>query len=176
MIYCRECMRQINKIIRKRNNSKRVAYNKNYRSKNREQHNKNERKYYAKNSEMINQKAKNWRKGNGVFTVMHLSARARAKKKKIPYELSVEIIKNLCEKQQNRCAITDLPFHFHNLNSYKNKPYAPSIDRRDCAKGYTLDNIQITCVIVNKAKNEYCQEIFDLMCMSRMRVLNGFKT
>lgn len=53
------------------------------------------------------------------------------------------------------------------------RPFAPSIDRIESKKGYTSDNIQIVCQIVNRAKNEYSQEMFDAMCLARVRQLNG---
>ncbi len=174
MIYCKKCMKEINKTIRKRNNNQRTDYNKKYRNKNRGKYNEWERDYYSKNKEKLDRKSKDWRHTiAGTFTVMHLSAKDRARRKNIPYELSPDIIRMICETQHLKCDLTDIVFDFSSDKRFKSRPFAPSLDRIDTKKGYTLDNIQMVCVIVNRAKNEYSQELFDKICEARVRVLNG---
>ena len=48
-----------------------------------------------------------------------------------------------------------------------------TLDRKDNSLGYTYSNIQIVTVMVNKAKNEFTQEMFDEMCKDRMKVINN---
>jgi hypothetical protein len=171
---CRDCVRVANKAARKRHNAKRTEYNRQYRTKNRAQHNDWERNYFAKNKEALSKKSKRWREGNGAFTIMHLGARGRAHKKGIPYELTPALIGTICEViQGGKCALTGVPFDYSDDGQFRFRPFAPSIDRKDSSKGYTVDNVQITCVIVNKAKNEYPQEMFDAMCLARAKVLNA---
>lgn len=173
-LYCRDCNRKINKIIRKRNNTQRTAYNKKYRDLNREKYNKWEREYYRKNSEQHLQKSKKWRDSvKGTFRFIHLSAKQRAKRKKLEYSLSVEGLILIAQSQNNRCSLTLIPFDLKSSDEYRVRPFAPSIDRIDNSKGYTFDNIRIVCVIVNKARNEYSYDIFDKMCRARVKVLNN---
>ena len=48
------------------------------------------------------------------------------------------------------CALSGLPFSLEVLGQgAAPRPYAPSIDRRDVAVGYTADNIRIICWAVN---------------------------
>ncbi len=43
------------------------------------------------------------------------------------------------------------------IDDSKYNPYAPSVDRIDNDKGYTDDNIQITCMIYNFCKNKFTE-------------------
>ena len=173
-IYCRPCMAEVNKVIRKRNNAQRTEYNKKYRNENREKYNEWERQYHDKNRKKHDAKSKAWRETEvGLFRTMHLSARQRAKQKGIDYELSPTTIRAIYEIQFRKCALTGIDFDLSGVSDYRVRPFAPSIDRKDSKKGYTYENIQMVCIIVNKAKNEYPQELFDMMCISRVRKING---
>ncbi len=172
VIYCKECIAIYSKDIRKKHNAKRTEYNKKYREENREKYNQWERNNYKKNSQQLSMNAKKWRDENGRFQMMHLSAQNRARKKKIPYELTAAIIHTCLMIQNNKCALTGIEFVLTDEN-YQWRPFTPSIDRIDNSKGYTLDNIQLVCTMVNKAKNIYAIELFDKMCRARMEKLNG---
>lgn len=173
-LYCRECVAVYQKVIRKRHNAKRTEYNKFYRRENRESYNAWERAYYRKNSARLNAKSKAWRDAShGTFSIMHLSAKDRARRRNLTYALTPKTIKQLCEAQGNRCALTGMPFDYSKSDEFICRPFAPSLDRKDTSKGYTLDNVQITCVMVNKAKNEFHQEMFDAMCLARVRQINA---
>ena len=64
------------------------------------------------------------------------------------FALTAEDVITLWEKQQGRCAISDMPMahEFKNLRS-------ASIDRIDNSKGYIQGNVQLVCQWVNYAKN-----------------------
>lgn len=172
-IYCRDCMKEINKIIRKRNNEQRTEYNRQYRAVHREEYREWERENYKKRSEERRSQAKSWReKRHGTIKMMHLAARLRARKKQISYELSPEFIDVILSSQGDKCVLTGLDFVYESDSEYKVRPFAPSLDRKDTSKGYSLDNIQIVCIIANKARNEYSMEIFDQMCLARVEQLN----
>ena len=42
----------------------------------------------------------------------------------------------------------------------KRHPFSPSIDRRDCAGGYTQGNCRIICTMLNLALNEFGEDAF----------------
>ncbi len=75
--------------------------------------------------------------------------------------------------QNNKCRLTGIEFDMTRGGSFRANPYAPSIDRIDNSRGYTADNIQIICHIVNVAKNEYPTDVFDTICRARVAVLGG---
>jgi hypothetical protein len=81
------------------------------------------------------------------------SARYRAIKRKLPFDLTIDFVANAIEK--GKCPITGIGFILDAPQGTRTHPWAPSIDRKDTAKGYTRDNIQIVCAIYNMAKNDY---------------------
>ena len=173
-LYCRTCVAELMKISRKRNNAHRTEYNRQYREKNRAAFNAWEREHYVKRKNTVSNQAKIWRETrSGSIRMLHLSTRNRAKKKGREYKLSPEIINCIMEIQKNRCALTDIEFELTSDGDHRYRPFAPSIDRKDNSGGYTIENIQIVCCIVNKARNEYPVELFDAMCRARVVKLDG---
>lgn len=75
----------------------------------------------------------------------------------LPIEITVDDLKELFRHQEGRCAILGTK-----LDPYKvfvsNHPLAPSVDRLDNTKGYTLDNIQICSRFANFGKCSYPHE------------------
>lgn len=84
-------------------------------------------------------------------------ARERANKFKREFNLDQDYIRFLLEKQDNRCALSDIPFEEQGKFSF-------SIDRIDSNKGYTKDNIQLVNQYINVMKSDMSQEMFLLMC------------
>lgn len=56
-------------------------------------------------------------------------------------------LRDLMERQQDRCALTGIPFHFHGEDA--DASLLPSADRIDSDKNYEPGNIQIVCRFVN---------------------------
>ena len=67
---------------------------------------------------------------------------------RLNFDIDNDYVVDLWEKQQGKCAITDLPMvhKFNQLNSV-------SIDRIDSSKGHVRGNIQLICQAVNLMKN-----------------------
>jgi len=101
------------------------------------------------------------------------SCRLSAKRKNIAFELSSAVIMTLIKSQNEQCALTGISFDWGFGGEHRANPFAPSIDRKDSRKGYTYDNIQIVCYIVNLGKNEYPIELYDRVCRARVGILNG---
>lgn len=74
------------------------------------------------------------------------SARQRAKGKGIFFDLRLEDL-----EFPERCPIFDVPFESGTRHSHDN---APSLDRIDATKGYTLDNVAIICHRANFIKSD----------------------
>lgn len=104
------------------------------------------------------------------------SAHVRAKTKGFTCDITVELLESYICVQDEKCVLTDIPFDFTHETGGRLRAFAPSIDRIDSSKGYTFDNIQIVCAVVNFAKNDQPQEVFDAMCRARVEVLNRAKT
>ena len=82
------------------------------------------------------------------------------------FELSVEQIKELWDKQGGRCPYTGLEMRlpvseWDQLGRAAN-PYQASLDRIDSSRGYVQGNVEFVCLVVNYAKNGFSkQEMLD---------------
>ena len=94
---------------------------------------------------------------------------SRTKSKRVRHtteiDFDIDFLKKLWDKQEGKCNISGIPMThiLHNGAMYENV----SIDRIDSLKGYTKDNIQLVCCIINKMKLDmssqklidYCSKI-----------------
>jgi hypothetical protein len=80
------------------------------------------------------------------------SARVRS----YEFDLMLEDIYKLTEDMT--CSVTGhkLSWHWEGKGS---NPWAPSLDRKDNAKGYTLDNVRVVCWIFNLSRNVWDDSI-----------------
>lgn len=78
------------------------------------------------------------------------AAKRRAEKKGFEFDITIEFLHELWDKQKGLCSITKLPM----TNNFKMDQfnYNVSVDRIDSSKGYTKDNVQLVCNIVNRMK------------------------
>jgi hypothetical protein len=83
------------------------------------------------------------------------SAKTRAARKGLPFDLTPAVLHVVVQLQGMNCAATGIPLQLNASTEYHKNPYAPSLDRKDSDKGYTLDNIQIVCTWYNMMKNEW---------------------
>jgi hypothetical protein len=65
-------------------------------------------------------------------------------------DLTVDWIADKIEK--GFCEVTGLPFDLERDGERTARAFCPSIDRIDCSKGYTTDNVQVVCWIYNRSK------------------------
>lgn len=82
--------------------------------------------------------------------------KSRAKKKKIPFKLSIKDMFDKIKTQNFKCYYSDLDINFYN----KDSTITASLDRKDSSKGYTKSNINWVHTDINKMKNEYSEEYF----------------
>lgn len=95
------------------------------------------------------------------------SSKKRATKKKILHSVGSGDLKKLFEKQNGLCAIMGVPLNITRDSNQINGTCPPdriSIDRINNDGGYTLDNIQLTCVFVNKWRGRARLEEFIGYC------------
>lgn len=104
------------------------------------------------------------------------TCRGSAQQRGLDFELTSETVHAMIIVQGAKCILTGIPFDWGFGGKFRANPFAPSIDRRDSSKGYTYDNIQIVCYIVNLAKNQYPIEMFDRMCIARVEQLSHGQT
>lgn len=87
------------------------------------------------------------------------SARLRAKRRDLPFEISVEWALQRLVAQNYRCGRTGIQLQLvcpRTDTTYN--AFSPSFDRIDSAQGYTPDNTQLVCFMYNAAKNRFSAE------------------
>lgn len=92
------------------------------------------------------------------------ACKGRAYHRGLEYGIDRDDILELYLKQGKKCALTGIEMlPLPGWKTLKNK-WRPSIDRIDSSKGYTIDNIQIVCAIVNIMKQDLPQSLFIKLC------------
>jgi hypothetical protein len=109
------------------------------------------------------------------------NTKSNAIKRNLDVKITESDIVRQFEKQKGLCALsgTKLTFNYKN----KNKLTYISIDRIDSKKGYTLDNIQLVCGIINKMKSDlsndkfvsYCKSIYYGMLTNEVKKVKALK-
>ena len=122
-----------------KNKARALAANKNWRKENKDRHKEMNAIWYRKT------------KDENLKKYLLKYAKARAVKKKLDFNLTEEdiIIPEICP-------IMRVPF--------SSGRYSPSIDRIDCKKGYTKDNIQVISSLANRMKWDSSQEELHNFC------------
>ena len=80
---------------------------------------------------------------------LYKNSKQNSKNYNAPYDLTMEYIQELLEKQNYKCAYSGIPFS----NDKKDKYTYPTIDRIDSTKGYVKGNVCICTLFVNIMKN-----------------------
>lgn len=102
------------------------------------------------------ERIKSWRLSN-LIQYRLLSAKTRAKIKKIEFNLTEEIILSKLNEQNNKCFYSGVDLLTINEmeNNWKcGNIHTLSIDRINSKLGYTEDNIVLASSVVNSMKNE----------------------
>jgi len=93
--------------------------------------------------------------------------RYRAKKKNQKFTINIEYIQELLEKQNYKCALTDISINcgrstYKQRSTYKEQ--FASLDRIDSSQGYIPGNVQWIHKDVNKMKQDLSEERFVELC------------
>lgn len=85
-----------------------------------------------------------------------------AKRRGIPFDLSVKYLWEIFEKQERKCDLTGLPIWFGRVH-YHNETSA-SLDRIDSNQGYIEGNVRWVLKDINMIKGAYNNEYFVRLC------------
>lgn len=91
----------------------------------------------------------------GRAVQLHSNAKRRAEDKGIVFDLDRIDIAN--RVTAGRCEVTRLPFDLTAGTGLN--PWAPSLDRKNSAGGYTSENVQVVCTAYNLAKGPWGDEV-----------------
>ena len=98
------------------------------------------------------EKQKKWR-GNNLIHYRVESAKHRAKRNNLDFQLTDKIIEDKLKEQNNLCYISKQP-----LSNKENNWNSISLDRLDSELGYTIENTIIVTKFVNNSKNNLSLE------------------
>lgn len=86
----------------------------------------------------------------------------RALKAGISFDIDANYLLELFERQDGCCAYTGRKMLVEAGKGHRADGI--SVDRIDSAKGYTKDNVQLVCFVVNMAKQKMSHSEFITMC------------
>lgn len=131
-------------------------------------HNQDKEKYnkerYLKYRESFLKRRREYSQSErGRLMTLLLSAQNRSKKKGMPFDLDIEWLLSLYEKQNGRCILTGIEF---DISTVPNKirayhPLSPSLDRIDPKGSYTKNNTRLVCTHINIALNSFGEDAFE---------------
>lgn len=98
----------------------------------------------------------------GIFLTTFNKMKKNAEKRKIPFNITMEYIGNLFEKQKGYCALTGIKLELKK-NIQDNKQTA-SLDRKDSGKGYIIGNLQWIHKRINKLKTDFVEDELIELC------------
>lgn len=84
---------------------------------------------------------------------MIFDSRKKASRKGWQFDLDIEFLLELFEKQSGKCGVTGYDMHLHSSEDPTHKRYVASLDRIDSSGGYTRDNVQFVCAQANYMKH-----------------------
>ena len=94
----------------------------------------------------------------GKCTQHCASAKQRAKKQGLAFNLTSSFLEELWNKQGGKCAITGIEFDLKGTCALTGSGAA--VDKIDPMKGYTQDNVQLLCSWVNTMKSAHSMDEF----------------
>ena len=91
-----------------------------------------------------------------------LAARDRANRHNIPFNITLEYLEELWERQKGLCALSgiEMTYELKRGRTHTNV----SIDKIDKTKGYVVGNVQLVCMACNQIKSDMPEELMYFFC------------
>lgn len=130
-----------------------------WRKANPEKAKQQDRRWYNNNREKVRIKNKKRYTDLTLDQKFEQLIKTASARKKVKCFVTVEDLHGIWQKQNGLCAYTKLPLtsQAHQLNTV-------SLDRIDSDKDYTVDNIQLVCVPINRMKLDMTEDQFIKFC------------
>ena len=87
---------------------------------------------------------------------------SKRKSRQLEFDITIEEIWELFQKQKNKCALSGLPLKFK--SNKKGEQSTASLDRIDSKIGYHIDNVQWVHKDVNRMKMDLNEDEFFELC------------
>lgn len=82
-----------------------------------------------------------------------------AKRRGHKWDVSNKNLEQMYDKQKGICALSGIK-----MEGKPKSKFRPSIDRKDSRKGYTVNNVQFVCSVINVMKNKLLDREFIDLC------------
>lgn len=92
-----------------------------------------------------------WLKAEPWVRTMYFNAERRATQIRKPFMLTPAEMLEVVAAANGACQISGILFE----QTKSKSPFAPSLDRIDCSKGYTKENVRLVCHVANVAMNNW---------------------
>ena len=131
---------------------------KEWRQQNPERAKARDRAWAAKNRSKISEKNKKRYNNPSLEKKLQMLLKTAADRK-IGFNLSLDDLKDIWDKQNGLCTYTGLPLtpKGHQINTV-------SLDRIDSNGIYEKSNVQLVCVVINRMKLDYSENNFIQLC------------
>ena len=90
--------------------------------------------------------------------------RIAAIKRNLEFNISIDDIINMARASKWKCSLSGIILTTKEFEGMRFRPYAPSVDRIDSSKPYTVENCRVVAAIVNIAKNTMDDDLLIIMC------------
>lgn len=121
-------------------------------------------RYSNRNNKRIGKQSPSWKGYKDIPRAIFTKCKYGAQKRGLQFDLKIEDLQELWEKQNKKCAYSNRTLFFNNKSfstSDKTKMFDfASLDRIDSTRGYVKGNIQWVTQAVNIAKNAYNDDVF----------------
>jgi hypothetical protein len=108
-------------------------------------------KYFRENREHCVERSRVYARTKGWASTLLVHARKSARKRGWDCDIDTAWIADLWRRQRGLCFWYQIEMVPSNT-TYRN-PFQPSLDRIDCSRGYTKDNVVLTCMAANMGRN-----------------------
>jgi hypothetical protein len=167
---CKICVKRRNKEFKRKN----PEY---FKKKGKERYNRadNPARYAATKENFIRRRIEYSTSVRGRFVTLLHSAKCRAAKANLPYELDLQWLLELYNAQRGCCLLTEIKLQFESNRGGTRafKPFSPSLDRIVPKEGYTKSNTRLVCTAVNLALNNFGESVFEKVAKGYLRKQKG---
>jgi len=128
--------------------------------------------YYKNNKEkIIKVRQKRFNTSHGRLS--HLLSNIKNRSEPHNYDLDIDFLISLIEKQDGKCALTNIEMTFLNNSNHRVDPFMISVDRINPTIGYFKSNVRLVCIAVNYALNEFGEDTFRKICEAYLSYRNN---
>jgi len=109
---------------------------------------------------------------NSWYMKIYRQTKKNAGQKSLAFSISESQLRYVINRSRGRCEVTGIEFSLSQEPGKRRRPYAPSLDRKDSAKGYLIGNIRLVCVAANYAMNEWGLHVLHHLALNTVKKLN----